>query len=104
MAKKYWRTPTPTKKHIQEVLDAVRALRGENRRKARAFAERVGPRGLFDILHGMRRRYMDGSAAWKVLPHREALADAMDFRLPVGAFRGYHTREIPTTCPKWVTE
>lgn len=86
-----YRMPACTATDVARVTAAAASLRGADRAAAEALARRITPRELCRVLHAMRRWYSYNSwnAAKKILPHRAALATAMDLRPPVGAYRGF---------------
>lgn len=92
MAKPSHLMPRCTAADAAKITDAIEALGRSKRAEARAFVELVTPKGICEILHGMRRwySYQTGAVARRVLKHREALRGVMTLDVPVGVFRGFH--------------
>ncbi len=92
--------PSCNATHQQEILDAVDTLRGSGRQAAEELLHDLGAETLCRILHAMRRWYSYNcwNAAKKIIPHRRALAQAMDLdpEDAVGAFRGIR---VPLSSP-----
>ena len=83
--------PSCNAAHQQEILDAIAALRGAQRKAAEALVEEMGPKDLCVVLHAMRRWYSYNcwNAAKKIIPHRAALSEAMGLDPPIGVYRGF---------------
>jgi hypothetical protein len=85
-----------TRTNVCTMLSAIDAWRSPHRAAAVRFLATVGPRGLFEILHSMRRWYSGQTMARCLLAYRAALRTVMrlepqDAR---GAFRGFR---VPRT-------
>jgi hypothetical protein len=85
------RMPARTKSNISAMMAAVHGLEEEHRKPALAFAEKVTPAGLFDILHSMRRWYSGQTMARKLVEHQGNLSSAMKLfpEDAVGVYRGF---------------
>jgi hypothetical protein len=85
------RMPARTKANVAQMMVGVRSLDEAHRKDALAFADKVTPTGLFELLHGMRRWYSGGTMARKMLEHRDALSSAMELEPEdaVGSYRGF---------------
>lgn len=88
---KSYRMPRCSQADIEPLLDAVERLRGDNYDDAMDFVEKVSPKGLCEILHGMRRWYSNQTwaVAQKVIAYHDALQTVMDLEPPIGAYRGF---------------
>lgn len=89
------RMPSRTKENIAHFQDAIEQLPKKHREKARDFADSIGPLGLFEVMHGIRRWYSGQTMARKILSHREDLMSAMDLDPSdaIGLYRGF---KVPT--------
>jgi hypothetical protein len=85
------RMPAPTQRNIAHFTDAIATLPGAQRIHAEHFAKEVGARGVFEILHSMRRWYSGQTMARKLLAHYDALREVMDIEPchAVGVYRGF---------------
>lgn len=85
------RMPAPTKKNINHFSEIIQELDEDHRAPAESFQKKVGPRGVFEIMHSMRRWYSGQTMARKLLDHRENLRSVMDIepKDAVGVFRGF---------------
>jgi hypothetical protein len=83
--------PPRTKKNIDTMMAKVHTLDEEHRGPALAFAQKVTPSGLFDLLHSIRRWYTGQTMGGKVLSHRDNLSEAMKLepKDAVGVYRGF---------------
>ncbi len=98
MIKSNDRMPARTRCNIDHVIASIDTLPKSYRPHAHAFAERVTPLGLFEILHSMRRWYSGQTMARKLLAHRAELAEVMDLDPDdvVGVYRGF---KVPNDNP-----
>jgi hypothetical protein len=85
------RMPARTKANVNAMMAAVHSLDEEHRKPAMAFARKVTPEGLFDILHSMRRWYSGQTMARKLVEHQDSLSSAMKLSPEdvVGIYRGF---------------
>lgn len=85
------RMPQPTQKNITHFVEAIEELPPAHRMAARHFAKQVGARGVFDILHSMRRWYSGQTMARKLLVHHDDLREVMDIEPchVLGVYRGF---------------
>lgn len=83
--------PPRTRANIDQLMSKIDGLEASSRRKAIAYSEETTPRGLFELLHGMRRWYSGQTMIGKLIEHHDALADVMDLDPDdaKGVFRGF---------------
>lgn len=90
---KHWYFPSCNKTDQQPIIDVINKMRGDNKEHALDLLDNLGPKTLCQVLHGIRRWYssQNGNVAWKVIPHRTALMEAMDLRpeAVLGVYRGF---------------
>ena len=89
------RMPARTPRAIEAFLQRIRTWQSPHRAHALAFAKRVGPRRLFELLHAIRRWYSGQTMARLIHAHRGVAQLAMDLspRHAVGVYRGF---KVPT--------
>jgi hypothetical protein len=92
------RMPSPTQKNIAHFSEAIGELPSQYRSPAQRFETNVGARGVFEILHSMRRWYSGQTMARKLLAHHDALREVMDIEPcdAVGVYRGF---KVPVDNP-----
>lgn len=85
------RMPARTRANISAMMTLVHELEEPHRKPALAFAEKVTPGGLFDILHSTRRWYSGQTMAKTLIEHRDKLRGVMKLEPEdaVGSFRGF---------------
>lgn len=85
------RMPGRTKANMNLLMQHIDRLEEDHRRDAEAFLKKVGPHGLFDILHGMRRWYSGQTMVHKLREQRDNLRGVMQLEPEdaIGVYRGF---------------
>ena len=87
-----------SKTHVDRMMKAIETWPSPHRNQALAFARRLSPPNLFELLHAIRRWYSGQTMARLIRKHRPALSHAMELspRAVVGVWRGF---KVPLNHP-----
>ena len=85
------RMPPRTKEYLDDMMQKIEDWDSEYRDDALKFAEKVGPKDLFEILHSIRRWYTGQTMARSIQSFRKYLKNIMDIDETdvIGIYRGF---------------